>query len=109
MKRNLPTLLSAFFLGVALHSSAQNITLVKDINTTEVRNSNPVKMAVYRDTIYFTAQPSNIGSRLYKSDGTAEGTKLIGPSVGIDNVHDFFFYKNAFYFLWNDQIHGQEL
>ena len=109
MQKYLLNILFVLFAGACTQNIAQTINLVKDINVTEVRNSNPLKLAVYRDTLYFTSQPENKGSRFYKTDGTAAGTKLIGPSIGTDNVRDFFFYKNAFYFLWNDGIHGQEL
>src|SRR5262249_54907367 len=76
----LAALLLAFFAVVAVQAAAP-AALVKDINTTGAlipnNSSIPQHLTVSADTLYFSADDGSSGRELWKSDGTANGTKRV--------------------------------
>jgi ELWxxDGT repeat protein len=100
--------------------------LVKDINTgtmptpyTFENNSSILFNAgIYKDELYFTANDGIHGKEMWKTDGTAHGTKMlkdINPTgVSFNDFNPPYIeggtvYKNRMYFTATDSIHGYEL
>jgi ELWxxDGT repeat protein len=54
------------------------ITLVKDINTVSDATSYIDKGIEFQGKFYFSANDGNLGSELWRTDGTAAGTMLVG-------------------------------
>ncbi|MPT31475.1 MAG: hypothetical protein E2600_07375, partial [Chryseobacterium sp.] len=69
----------AILLG-GLLSAQTTFTLVKDINP-GTSNSSPSNFAILNGKLYFNATysptGSSIGTELWESDGTEDGTKLV--------------------------------
>jgi ELWxxDGT repeat protein len=84
--------------------------LVRDINPTGA--SNPSNLTAVGSTLFFAADDGVHGVELWRSDGTAAGTKLVknirpyGKSSWPDNLVDL---NGTLFFTANDGTHGQEL
>ena len=86
---------------------------VDDINaTTTTSSSNPKNLVVVGDTLYFRATTQTMGTELWKSDGTLEGTVPVmdiwpgasSSSFGVPtNVNGRLFFDA------DDGVHGQAL
>ena len=68
----------AIFLAQMI--GAQSISLIKDINP-GVQGSSPQYLAKYNDKVYFSASNPTYGSELWVTDGTTEGTQLVGDQL----------------------------
>jgi ELWxxDGT repeat protein len=84
--------------------------LIKDINPTG--SSNPSQMTVVGSTLYFAANDGVHGNELWKSDGTAAGTKMvknIRPLGKSSNPENLVNVNGTLFFTANDGTHGREL
>lgn len=100
-------LLSSLFITFQVFS--QTLSLVKDINTGPINNAFPHYLLSYNSKLCFVAGDGN-GHKLWSSDGTSQGTALIGPllpSNGI--VRHLTPYNGKLYFTYDDGINGLEL
>ena len=80
--RNSPQFIALCLLILPFNISfAQNLSLVKDINTTAINNSFPHNLTVFNSKLYFVAN-NGVAHKLYVSDGTTAGTGLVGGSFG---------------------------
>ncbi|PQJ75514.1 T9SS type A sorting domain-containing protein [Polaribacter gangjinensis] len=105
-------LLLAITLIAFLTTSAQ-VTLLKEINDSGTSSSNPNNLFVFNNKIYFAADDSSgsntpgnvdLGSELWVTDGTSEGTTFfkdfnIGSSNSTPNF--FFTFNGTMYFSAN--------
>jgi ELWxxDGT repeat protein len=87
--------------------------LVKDIrpsNGVENLGSYPHDLTNVQGTLYFTAYDETIGSELWKTDGTAAGTKLVGDLNPIDSSGPFYLtsIQNHLFFMAWDALYGAE-
>ena len=66
------------FLAIVLAQlvSAQSISLIKDINP-GVQGSSPQYLTKYNGNIFFSANNPTLGSEMWFSDGTADGTQVV--------------------------------
>jgi trimeric autotransporter adhesin len=77
--------------------------------------ADPIFLGSMGNFVYFTAQPSNGGAALFKSDGTAAGTTQVAPIDGIgvltgSNVGTLFISTGTeAYFLANTTAAGQQV
>ena len=86
--------------------------LVKDINATpNTYAPAPTNLCEVNGMLFFSEQDSLHGTELWKSDGTAAGTKLlkdINPA-GSSSPHSLVAMGNTLFFVANDGAHGNEL
>ena len=68
----------AIFLAQMI--GAQSINLIKDIYP-GVQGSSPQYLAKYIDKVYFSASNPISGSELWVTDGTTEGTQMVGDQI----------------------------
>ena len=111
MMKNL-LLILLLILSVYRPSAAQTFSLVKDIApaSSGFQNSFPAGFTLYDGKFYFTAFNGQGGHKLYQSDGTANGTVVVGPSVGVNGtVYYLTVYNGKILFTFDDGIHGLEL
>ncbi len=105
-------LILSLLLSVYHPSAAQTFSLVKDIapDSTGFQNSFPAGFTLYNGKFYFTAFNGQGGHKLYQSDGTANGTVVVGPSVGVNGtVYYLTVYNGKLIFTYDDGVHGLEL
>jgi len=84
--------------------------LVKDINTSG--SSNPDQLTDMNGTLYFAARGGGKGIELWRSDGTADGTrrvKDIKPGPGGSSPGGLAAIDGLLYFFADDGVHGREL
>jgi len=96
----------------ALPVSAADPTpyLVKDINTSGA--SRPTCLTEMGGVLYFAAKSVGRGTELWRSDGTALGTrrvKDINPGSGSSSPCDMAVVDGLLYFYARDGVHGHEL
>ncbi len=90
--------------------AAGSPTLVKNINPSG--SSNPSSLTAVGSTVFFAADDGVHGTELWKTDGTAAGTRMVknirpyGKSSYPDYLTSF---KGALFFMADDGTHGQEL
>ncbi|WP_027381969.1 ELWxxDGT repeat protein [Epilithonimonas caeni] len=101
----------AILLG-GLLSAQTTFTLVKDINP-GTSNSAPSNFAVLNGKLYFSATysptGSSIGTELWESDGTEDGTKLvmdIYPGTSSSSPSNLFTFNNKIYFTGSISVNG---
>jgi ELWxxDGT repeat protein len=93
-------------------TSAQSFSLVKDIApiSSGFQNSFPAGFTSFNSKIYFTAFNGQGGHKLYQSDGTSDGTVVVGPSVGLSGtVYYLTSFNGKLFFTYNDGVNGLEL
>ncbi len=91
--------------------------MVKDINSGNdtlgnPSSSNPANLTAVGSTLFFSATDSDVGTELWKSDGTAAGTQLvadINPGTADSNPSSLTAVGNTLFFAANDGVHGSEL
>jgi ELWxxDGT repeat protein len=84
--------------------------LLKDINPTG--SSNPSQMTAVGSTLFFAANDGVHGNELWKSDGTAAGTKMvknIRPLGKSSDPQNLVNVNGTLFFTANDGAHGREL
>src|SRR5215217_967952 len=94
--------------GVALGATA---ALVKDINV-GTDDSSPSQFRSIEGTLYFQADDGTHGNELWKSDGTAAGTRLvrdIAAGLADSNPYGFRGMGDEVFFSASDPVHGKEL
>jgi ELWxxDGT repeat protein len=102
-------ILLIILLQLNLVLTAQNLTLVKDINLGVINNSFPSYLTNHNGKIYFRAGNGE-SHKLYESDGTDAGTFLVGPtenSAGV--IWNLISYNGSLIFSYDDGINGSEL
>ncbi|HEY7025008.1 MAG TPA: ELWxxDGT repeat protein [Candidatus Limnocylindrales bacterium] len=91
-------------------SAAGPPSIVRDINASG--NSNPASLTAVGTTLFFTADDGIHGTELWKSDGTAAGTKMvknIRPYGNSSNPADLVNVNGTLFFTAVDGKHGREL
>ncbi|SDG47906.1 ELWxxDGT repeat protein [Epilithonimonas hungarica] len=101
----------AILLG-GLLSAQTTFTLVKDINP-GTSNSSPSNFAILNGKLYFNATysptGSSIGTELWESDGTEDGTKLvmdIYPGTSSSAPSNLFAFNDKIYFTGSMSVNG---
>ena len=93
-------------------AGAANVTRMLDVDPMVGRVPSPRGFAAVGDRLVFTAYDRNAGYELFRSDGTAEGTKLINdtvPSTLGSGPTDFAPLGDGRYlFSADDGVHGRE-
>jgi len=108
LKKNLFLLLLTSI--ITLHSFAQFIKNVKELNTTGTSNSYPFDFTVLDTKLFFIAAGNSGTYSLWVIDGTDASTTMISPSTGpLNNIRDIIAYNNKIYFAYDDGINGMEL
>ncbi len=111
MKKSSLLLVVCLFLASPF-ITAQTFSLVKDIAplSSGFQNSFPAGFTLLNNKIYFTAFNGVGGHKLYETDGTAEGTLVVGPSVGAaGSVFYLTQYNGKLIFTYDDGVNGLEL
>ncbi|SHK73059.1 ELWxxDGT repeat protein [Epilithonimonas mollis] len=81
--------------------SAQSIALLKDINP-GANPSTPAEFLKYDGKLYFSANNGSVGSELWATDGTSEGTDLVAdlnPGTASSIPNSLMNYDNQLYFV----------
>ena len=90
--------------------AAAPANLVRDINPTG--SSNPTQLTQVGSTLFFAADDGIHGVELWKSDGTAAGTKMVKNIRALDkssDPRDLTAVGNTLFFTATDGTHGREL
>ncbi|TXF91176.1 T9SS type A sorting domain-containing protein [Neolewinella aurantiaca] len=110
--RLLLSLFSAVLLCGTLSAQA---TLLQDIRTGSL-SSSPTRFFEYNDKVLFRATTDSLGTELFITDGTADGTSVLkhindstSVSGGSSNPDNFHLFNGRVYFQATDGIHGAEL
>lgn len=104
-----------FSIGILLStiSSAQRLTLVKDIMSGPGHSRPELLSTLPNGDLLFTADDGVHGRELWRSDGTANGTALLKDiypgAQGSTILYKGVVLNGQYYFLCNDIIHGYEL
>lgn len=96
--------------NVATVAAATGPYLVKDINASG--SSRPAWLTALGDTLFFVAKTGSKGRELWKSDGTAGGTKLvkdIRPGSAASNPEYLTAIGGLLYFNADNGVNGREL
>jgi len=87
---------------------AQNVSLVKEINT--AGGSFPYNFTVCAGKLYFIAMDNSNFKTVWVTSGTDATTQRIGPISGVSNsMENLATYNNKLFFSFNDGTSGQEL
>jgi ELWxxDGT repeat protein len=98
------------FLYSAKFLSAQNLFLVKEINTAANGSSFPNNLTVCAGKLFFFASDNSGTKYLWATQGTDATTTNIGPFIGANNsLSTLATYNNKLFFPYNDGINGYEL
>lgn len=90
------------FLLLANYFFGQEVSLVKDISTHPIYdNSNPRYLTEFNGAFYFNANQDDNGYKLWKSDGTTQGTQLFFNEPG----NNFTILGNLMYFISSTKIY----
>ncbi len=101
------TLLFAYIMPA---SYAQNIEILKELNSTGTGNSYPFDFTIANQKLFFIAAGNSGSYSLWITKGTSASTKTISPTTGtINNIPDIVSYNNNIYFAYDDGVHGNEL
>lgn len=76
------------------------------------RDSDPEELAEIDGVIFFSAQTTEHGRELWKSDGTVEGTTLVKdilPGEGSSEPGQLMNVGGTLFFTANDGVHNREL
>jgi ELWxxDGT repeat protein len=89
---------------------AQNLLLVKEVNTNANGSSFPNNFTVCAGKLYFFASDNTGTKFLWSSQGTDITSTNIGPFTGINNsLSNLFSYNSKLFFSYSDGINGYEL
>ena len=102
----------------AIHVNAERLegrvllaaSLLKDINTA-TDGSNPLYAVSVGASVYFNAFDPTHGYRLWNTDGTAAGTRIVGassPSPAGTYPHELTAVGNKLFFLSQDSLSGYD-
>ena len=94
----------------ATTARAQTPALVIDLKAGS-GSSTPAELTVVAGELFFAADDGSVGRELWKTDGTASGTTLVGnihPGSGA-NIHDCTALGSLLVFDANDGVNGSEL
>ena len=93
-----------------------NIDLVKDISPTTPFFSDSIQ---FNDLLYFSASEGELGRKLWVSDGTTEGTKIVKDVTSeVDGTNESYYsfsprnfieFSERLFFLANDSENGEAL
>ncbi len=95
--------------------TAAGTVLVKDINPgydNPFSGLNPQNLTAVGNTLFFTADDGVNGRELWKSDGTAAGTVLVGdirPGSSSSDPQNLRVVGSTLYFTADDGVNGREL
>lgn len=96
------------FLLLVANVKAQDVSLVKEINT--VGGSFPYNFTVCAGKLYFIAMDNSNFKTVWATSGTDATTERIGPISGVSNsMENLATYNNKLFFSFNDGTSGQEL
>ncbi len=89
-------------------------SLVKDINLVGNQISGPGGFVDVNGTLFFAAADASHGTELWKTDGTAAGTKRltdfkVNEVANSSSVSYLIKFNDLLYFTANDGVHGREL
>ncbi|MBS4064108.1 MAG: T9SS type A sorting domain-containing protein [Chitinophagaceae bacterium] len=105
---------SVFMLLISVTLTAQNFSLIKEINTTAtdfgVTSTATIKQV--GSTVFFVANDGVHGNELWKTDGSEAGTQLvkdINPGAGSATYANFTAGDGLLFFVANDGTNGFEL
>ncbi|MCP4656443.1 MAG: hypothetical protein GY856_13600 [bacterium] len=107
--------LSLLLLPAAPCPAADGAFLVADLNRDEVNSDSlfaHTPHTVYGGELYFAAQSSRFGSELWRSDGTAAGTRLVrdlSPGSHSSFPMELVVWESRLYFVADDGVFGREL
>ena len=104
-------LLLLFLAPVFFVGSAQQFTLLKDINPGSV-SSNICYLTDVNNTLFFAANNGINGMELWKTNGTDEGTMLvkdINPGTPSSSIGYLTQANSVLFFVANNGIAGTEL
>ncbi|MFD2726730.1 ELWxxDGT repeat protein [Hyunsoonleella rubra] len=94
-------------------NDGSNGTLVADINTNPMGDSNPNHFINLNDKIYFSAEDGNVGNELFELDYNGGNqvviVKDININAGSSNPGEKIVFNNKIYFSADDGINGTEL
>ncbi len=105
-------LLLLAFCAVNFLAEAQNVGLLKDINTVTTNNASNPEFFASTGTLMCFAATTDLGKELWVSDGTSGGTVLlkdINPGTSSSNIANLFAYNGIIYFSATDGVNGIEL
>lgn len=90
--------------------SAQNLLLVKEINTQPNGSSFPNNFTVCGGKLYFFATDDANTKSIWVTLGTDATTQSIGPSGGVANsLSNLATFNGKLFFSYNNNVNGQEL
>lgn len=111
--KKLSTLLFIFFLQFCNFVVAQTPYLIKDLNISVAgASSNPTNFIDINGVVYFTADDGIHGIELWKTDGTAVGTKMvkdINEGNSGSSPNNLVNFNGTLFFSADNGINGQEL
>lgn len=103
-------ILSLAILGTSFANAQSTITMVKDIYVGGNNYSDPSAFQEMDGKLYFLAYDGvNVGQTIWVTDGTEQGTSLVGPTSGKGGIFHITPYKNKLYFYYDDGVNGLEL
>ena len=83
--------------------SAPNAHLLKDVNALTSQSANIRLMADYQGQLFFNDADPYSGPSLWRTDGSAEGTHLVRPGIGLTGS-DSLVFKSILYFSGIEDI-----
>jgi len=104
--------LIALFLFLGTSTYAQNVSLVKDINTNPDGLSYWIPFTSLNDEIYFKVGTDSFGVELWGTDGTPAGTHVLDILPGITGTYpqEAVAMNGTLYFTpWTEPIYGHEI
>src|SRR4051812_1545726 len=104
------TLITVLLLSCLITApGAQNIEILKELNTTGTGNSYPFDFTISNKQLFFIAAGNPGSYSLWVTKGMGTNTKTISPATGpINNIADIVSYNDNIYFSYDDGIHGYE-
>lgn len=102
-----------YFCGGAWEEPYHHLLVMSSVGTIELgKFLDASSLTASGDYVYFAGKRNELGTELYRSDGTVSGTRLVkdifpgSPDSAPSNLTS---YKDFLFFSANDGIHGKEL